>query len=509
MLPRVTSILGKIAAGYVLSFLFLLLVASVLFVSLHVAEDEVEAYFGASRLLDTALEMRRYEKNYLLYRHREDLEAARQYAVSAGALIGEAAAGRGAEGSWLSRGLVFVGQGEREAEPRGLGRERTRRLLQDYRALLRRAGEATPGEDAGEMLAVESGIRDLGRSITGIAEQLSSVEGRNTQEMLRAGRRTLILLVVLFLLGTAFIARLVLLTALRPLKELELQMQRIASGDYRVLPDGSGDDEISSMKRAFNRMIQEILEHRQQMIQSERLAALGTALAGIAHEMNNPLSNISTSAEILQEENERAAPEERRELIGQIISQTDRATDIIRAVLDFSRETRVERRSTNLLSAIRGSLILVSGEMPAHVSVSIDVAPDIEIPADKTKLEQAFINLLTNAIDAMREDGRESRIAISARPTGEGEVEIAFRDTGVGIPRQVIDRIFDPFFTTKDVGKGTGLGLYLTHQIVEQHGGSIRAESREGEGTTLVIRLPRREPGRAASSEGVPGEARG
>ena len=324
--------------------------------------------------------------------------------------------------------------------------------------------------------------------------------------MLRSGRQTVIILVVLSVGGTAIMARVVRATAIRPLRELETQMQRIASGDTQPLAEGSGSDEIDSVNRAFNRMMREIVAHRQEKIQSERLTSLGTMLAGIAHEINNPLSNVSTSAEILKEENERAEPRERRELIDQIISQTDRATDIIRNVLDFSREGGGERRSTNLLSAIRGSMILVGGEMPAHVSVEVDVAPDLEIPAEKTKLEQAFINLITNSIDAMRDAGRESRIAISARPAGEHDVEIVFRDTGAGIPADLLDRVFDPFFTTKDVGQGTGLGLYLTHHIVEQHGGTIRVESAPGEGTAFVITLPRGESRRAASSAGSGGE---
>lgn len=490
MFLRTTSIRGKIAAGYVLSFLFLLLVASVLFVSLHVAEDEVELYFGTSRFLDTTLEMRRYEKNYLLYRQQEDLEAASRFAGAAGALT----AGR-AGASRHPRWLRFFAAEDGEAGPEEVGPERTAELLRQYAALLQWAGEAKAGNDPRQALAIATDLRDLGRRITGIAERLSSTEGRNVQGMLRSGRRTLILLVVLFLAWTAFMARVVRSTAIRPLRELETQVQRIASGDYQLLPEGSGRDEISSMNRAFNRMLREIFGHRQETIQSERLASLGTMLAGIAHEINNPLSNVSTSAEILKEENERAGPRERRALIDQIISQTDRATDIIRTVLDFSREG--ERRSTNLLSAIRGSMILVRGEMPAHVSVDIDVPADLEIHADKTKLEQAFINLVTNSIDAMRDPGRESRISISARPAGDHDVEIVFRDTGAGIPGHLLDRVFDPFFTTKDVGQGTGLGLYLTHHIVEQHGGAIRVESAVGEGTCFVITLPRRESGRA------------
>ncbi len=494
MFMRSTSIRGKIAAGFVLSFSFLLLVAAVMFVSLLVVEDEVGLYSGISRFLDTTLEMRRYEKNYLLYGKREDLERAMEHAGAGRSLLAEGALGGGASRypRWI-RALVDV---DRAAEPLDFSPERTARLLEEYGELLRRAGEPRPADAP----AVEAGIRDLGRSITDVAERLSSVEGRNIQEMLRSGRRKLILLVALFLLGTAIIARVIVLTAIRPLKELETGMQRIAAGDWRALPEGPAHDEIGSMNAAFNRMIREVFEHRQEILQSERLASLGTALAGIAHEINNPLSNVSTSAEILKEENDRASPEERRELIDQIVSQADRATDIIRTVLDYTREARSDRRSTNLLSAVRGSLILVRGDMPTHVAVEVDVPPDLEVLADKARLEQAFVNLVKNAVDAMRDPSPDARIVISAR-RAEGNVEIVVRDTGVGIPRHLLDKVFDPFFTTKDVGQGTGLGLYLTHQIVEQHGGTIRVESTAGEGTTVVLTLPRREPGPAAAGE--------
>ncbi len=493
MFRRTTSIRGKITAGYVLSFFFLLVFASLLFVNLVAAEDRIGSYSRISRFLDTTLEMRRYEKNYLLFGKQEDLQAAMEYAGSAAALIASGAVGGGAGTSRYPAWLRFLADVDRETERLDFSPGETSRLLNEYCALLRKAGEASAGGDAPQAAAAGAAVRDMGRRITQIAERLSSVEGRNIQVMLRSGRNKLVFLVVLFLLGTAIIARLVRSTALRPLKELEVGMQRIASGDFRTLPEAPGNDEISSMNTAFNRMIREVFEHKQERIQSERLASLGTMLAGIAHEINNPLANISSSAELLKEENEERNPGERRELIDQIISQTDRATEIIRIVLNFSREPRFERRPTNLLSAVCGSVILVRGEMPAHVSVDIDVAPDIEIPADKAKLQQAFINLMTNSIDAMRQAHREGTIAVSARTAGETDVEVVFKDTGAGIPGDLVDRIFEPFFSTKDVGHGTGLGLYLTHQIVEQHGGTIRVESTVGEGTTVTIRLPRRE----------------
>lgn len=462
---KATSIRGKIAGGYVLGFLFLLAIASLLFADLLVVESRVAAYSGISRFLDTTLEMRRYEKNYFLYGDGSDLDAAISYATSAAANVPG-------------------------------GEEETARLLDRYVALLR-AADGRAGQDE----AAVAEIRELGRSITLVAERLSSAAGESVQDLLRGSRRLIVGLVVVFLLGSVVIARVIRATALRPLKELETGMQRIAAGELELLPVASPSDEIASMNAAFNRMIGEIFEHREEVLRSERLASLGTMLAGIAHELNNPLSNVSTSAELLAEADGELEPETCRELVRQIVSETDRATEIIRTVLAYSREPRAERQPTNLLSTLFESVILVRGELPTGISVDLDVAPDLDVLASKTKLQQAFVNLLKNAIDAMREADRDGTISVSARSAG-AHVELAFRDRGAGIPPHAIDRVFDPFFSTKDVGHGTGLGLYLVHQIVEQFGGTVRVESAEGEGTTVTIRLPRLDQAAAA------GEAR-
>jgi two-component system, NtrC family, sensor kinase len=474
---RTTSIRAKTTAGYVLTFSFVLLVAVALFADLAVVEERVVSHAAITRFLDATLEMRRYEKNFLLYRHHEDLEAALRYAAAAAAIVPEAR-------------LAL-------APPR----PEVDRLLADYGARLRAVGEGKAGA------AEEAAVRELGRRITDVAERHATAEGARIQEMLRRARAALAALVIVLLVGAALIARVVVRTALQPLKELESGMRRIASGELRLLPLDSATAEIRSMNGAFNRMMLEILEHRREAIRKERLASLGTMLAGIAHELNNPLSNLSTSAELLREGEVTATPAERRELVDQIVSEADRATDIIRTVLDFSRGSAFERRPTNLLQTVLGSVVLVRGDMPAHVAVEMDVPADLEISADKAKLQQAFINILSNAVDAMRDAHREGRIAISARSAGEAEVEVAFRDTGGGIPADVLDRVFDPFFSTKDVGRGTGLGLYLTHQIVEQHGGTIDVESELGKGTTFTVRLPRRDPAEAGAAGPARAEA--
>jgi len=496
---RATSIRGKIAAGYVLGFLFLLAISSVLFANLLVVERRVALSSGISRFLDTTLEMRRYEKNYLLYQDPADLEAAVHFAASAAAIVRGvgivAAADRTPHPEWLHQ----VGDVGGEARRLGVSPEDTARLLDAYVARLRQAEEVegrTP-----EPIVAE--LRDLGRRITLVAERLSSLEGESVQDLLRSSRRMIVGLVAIFLLGSVLIARVVRATALRPLKALEGGMRRIAAGELELLPVGPASDEISSMNAAFNRMIGELFEHREEVMRSERLASLGTMLAGIAHEINNPLSNVSTSAELLAEQDPELRPDERQELIQQIISETDRATEIIRTVLTYSRETRFERQPTNVLATLLDSVVLVRGELPTHVSVDLDVPPDLHVLAHKTKLQQAFINLMKNSIDAMREAHRDGTISVCARSLpGDPHVELVFRDGGAGIPPHAIDRVFDPFFSTKDVGHGTGLGLYLVHQIVEQNGGTIRLESALGEGTTVTIRLPAVEPSPAAAASG-------
>jgi signal transduction histidine kinase len=497
---RATSLRGRIAAGYVLGFLFLLAIAAALFANLAVVEGRVASSAGVSRFLDATLEMRRYEKNYLLYQDPQDLEAAVEYAAAAAAILRGAPGGPEAarHPEWLHGAGDVAG----EARRLGVSGEETARLLDAYVALLRedRGLEGSPPDFQ------VTAIRDLGRKVTQVAERLSTLEGESVQHLLRTSRVLVVGLVAVFLLGSAVLARVVSTTALRPLKELEAGMRRIADGERALLPVGSGSgsgsvsDEIASMNAAFNRMIEELFEHREEVLRSERLASLGTMLAGIAHELNNPLSNVSTSAELLAEGGEELRPDARRELVRQIVSETDRATEIIRTVLAYSREPRPAARPTNLLSALLDSVLLVRGELPTHVSVDLDVAPELHVLGSGAKLQQAFINLLKNAIDAMREAGRDGGISVSARAS-DGHVELAFRDAGAGVPPHVLDRVFDPFFSTKDVGHGTGLGLYLVHQIVTQDGGTVRLESAVGEGTTVTLRLPRVDAPAAGVSE--------
>jgi signal transduction histidine kinase len=251
------------------------------------------------------------------------------------------------------------------------------------------------------------------------------------------------------------------------------------------------DPEINSLLKAFNRMTNELRVRQQQLVQTEKLASLGTLLSGVAHELNNPLSNISTSAQILAEEIEDADLEFKNSLIQQVIDQADRARDIVRTLLEFSRAGKVNKQRLLLAKLVNETIVLLRGQVPSEVDIQVDIPEELEIVVDKQRLQQVCLNLAKNAVDVL---GQEGHIWISAREMKREkrprEVEILIEDDGPGIPVDIVPRIFDPFFTTKDVGHGSGLGLFIVHDIIEWHGGTINVDSRPGEGTTFIIWLP-------------------
>jgi signal transduction histidine kinase len=306
--------------------------------------------------------------------------------------------------------------------------------------------------------------------------------------------------------------RVLLRMVVRPLKLLEDSLEAMGEGRLRKLEINSKDREIVSLSHAFNHMLTELELGQKHLIQSEKLAALGTLLSGVAHELNNPLSNLSSSCQILLEELEDSDVEYRRELLLQIDEQTLRAQNIVRSLLEFSRTKEFRKEPIALKGLVTETLRFVRGQAPAGVSITLDIPEDIVIPADKQRLQQVFLNLMKNALEAMGEEGelsirahrnidqadphRDMSSYLKYRgncPLAGGTVDIEVADTGPGIPADIQGKIFDPFFTTKDVGKGSGLGLFIVHEIIEEHDGCIAVDSPAGKGTTFLIRLPLRE----------------
>jgi len=222
------------------------------------------------------------------------------------------------------------------------------------------------------------------------------------------------------------------------------------------------------------------------LMQEDKMASIGRLAAGVAHEINNPLTTILTSVMLMQEDTDPDDP--RYQEFQTIANEALRCRKIVRSLLDFARQTKPTMKMTDVNDVIRACVVLTTKPAAFNdVTVEENLAEDLpEINMDKAQIKQALINLTLNAIEATHPGGK---VTINSRFASEtGMVEITVSDTGKGISEEDIDRIFDPFFTTSK--SGTGLGLAITHGIIEQHGGTIRMESKMGQGTSCIIRLP-------------------
>lgn len=224
------------------------------------------------------------------------------------------------------------------------------------------------------------------------------------------------------------------------------------------------------------------------LAQSEKLAAVGQLAAGVAHEINNPLTAIIANAQLLQRE---LSPEDEdeRDLLDLIIRAGDRAAQVVRNLLDFARKEQYEFVPTDLNETIRRALALAQHELAAR-SIRLTFEPAENLPliqASHDHLQGVWLNLLMNAVDAIDDQQGEVRVTTYRRGN---EVRVTVTDNGGGIPQGRISRIFEPFYTTKEPGRGTGLGLSVCHRIVKQHGGHILVDSEVGRGTEFTVVLP-------------------
>jgi PAS domain S-box-containing protein len=239
------------------------------------------------------------------------------------------------------------------------------------------------------------------------------------------------------------------------------------------------------------RKVEEALKKRsEQLIQARKLASLGILTAGVAHEINNPLNNISTSIQIVLEELEEDNIEFKRNRLFEAEKQVERAKGIIRALLEFSAEKSLSFKRVQFKNLVEKAINLIIGQLPSEISINIEIPEDIEVNLDPKRIRQVLVNLILNSMQAMTEGGV---LTIKAWEGIENDVKMFYfqvQDTGHGISKQDFDKIFDPFFTTKDVGKGSGLGLSISHSIIERHGGRIEVESVPEKGSKFTVIVP-------------------
>ena len=284
---------------------------------------------------------------------------------------------------------------------------------------------------------------------------------------------------------------------MNPVHRLITASQQVSEGSLTPEIGPISKGEIGVLQNTFKDMVAAMERRRaaaqNQLLQSEKQASIGRLAAGVAHEINNPLTGILTFTRILLRD--KGIGDKNLSHLQKIAESTVRVKEIVKGLLDFSRQTELDQEPSEVNRLIR-SLISTMENQALIKGARIEFNPGENLPMltlDRSQFQSVLVNLIINALDAMEQGGNitvSTGISLSASNTGQKGVEIAITDTGCGIPQENLDKLFEPFFTTKEVGKGTGLGLAVSLGIIQRHGGTIRVQSEVGRGSTFTIWLP-------------------
>lgn len=464
------TVRAQIMTAFVVCFGFMAIIIAVNYNNFNRLSRSMQFFELAEELKSNILEMRRYEKNFFLYRQNFDFE----------------------ENATYTNQLTLTLQREDEDLTESIGRENYGfflKYVREYAQLMTdlHQSDCGPGGCADKQVLV----RGAGQNLLTLADQLVASERRIIhrliQQMIPLPLISLLVLVILLGFVIFFIGERVI----RPLARITRESEAVARGAFqRITPHGDSKNEIHLLVAAINRMMGELEKRQEQLVQSRKIASIGTLTAGIAHEINNPINNISLILESLIEDADTMAEDERRRLYQEAMDQADRTSEIVKNLLEFSRASYPRMEDVNLEEIIDKTTRLVKNEMNLHnIKFAKEVTAALpEIRLDRGGLQQVLLNLFMNAIQAM-DNGGELKVAIGPSEAA-GEARIDVIDNGPGIPPEYINQIFDPFFTTKKEGVGTGLGLSVSYNIVKKHGGRLTVQSRPGQGTCFSIFLP-------------------
>ncbi len=520
------SLKKKIALSFFISAAVIAVLAAFEFINFSTIKQEIRFLELTDTVRSKSLQLRRHEKNYFLYsptQSKEESEAIHRYLgeldetlaladpavkvedlLSLQVLVAEYRRGFVAIEGLLADltkelGRMKRGQGdharffpliEAAIYERPLQAadflETELRLPHDHRLLW--GLRTLDGEIAS--------LRKSGEGIINVAKDLDRAARVRVERGIRISQIAIVIVFPLFLaVGVAmlfFISR----NIVSRLGLLTDVMEKTAKGTFAHVdaPERAwGKDEVGDLIRKFDHMEDELAAREaeidrknSELIQTKKLAAIGTLAAGVAHELNNPLNNIYLSTQVLVRELGGSAPAGVKDVASDILGQTVRVKKIVGDLLEFARGKEPRMRQVELNGLIAEAYAHTQAAASKAARFDLDSDPEgVPITADPEQLEQVFINLFTNAIDAMEPDG-SLRVKVAATPDA---VTVRVADSGRGIPPESLDKVFEPFYTTKD--KGTGLGLAIVFNIIKKHFGEIVVTSETGKGTTFTITLPR------------------
>jgi signal transduction histidine kinase len=493
------TIRRKLLLGFGFYTLFSLALGFFAYRELRAVAGRLTLVEAADDLTSTMLEVRRYEKNFLLYADPESARSLRRYVAD-----------------------LRAGVGRIEAEiGREFGPERFRALrgaIDDYEATflgleqLRRQPDA-PGRQAAEAGRLEK-LRGTARDLQAFAEELSRRERVTIGSLLQRSQRSirLLLLAVLAAIALDVLINVQLSRSIAdPIKRLEGVSRKIAGGDFseRVSVGDRGGDEVASLGRSFNEMQDRLHEtlttlalaneslraNRAQLVAAEKLATLGRFSVGVAHEINNPLAIINEKAGLMQDliaaAPEFAGRDRFSGLLDAISQSVARASTITHRILDFSRDAAPNTEAIDL-GALVGEVLAFFEPALLAKKVLLDLELREGLPAlasDRARIRQSLAAIVQNAIEAVGTGGK-IRVATAAKDAGT--LQVVVEDDGPGIPPEMLGHLFEPFFTLGKTGKGAGLGLAISYGLVKKLGGDILVRSEPGRGTAFTVELPLR-----------------
>ncbi len=346
------------------------------------------------------------------------------------------------------------------------------------------------------------GVLDIGMSLEDVDSEIKGAQNK-----------MVVFAIIAFLVISVTIGISINRYVTRPVKELVTGTRRVAEGDLDYSISVKGEDEIAQLASSFSQMTQDLkkadeellewgktLEQKvrerteelrkteNQLIQSDKVASLGKLAAGVAHEINSPLTGILTYSSLLLQAKKDEDPD--KEDLEVIVNETNRCKKIVKGLLDYARQTEPRKTLSDINEVADKSIDLISHQASLqNVKIEKKLQPDLpKIMIDVGQIQQVFINILLNAIEAMPQGGT---LTLSSGMDDQ-MVALRFADTGIGIPEEILPKILDPFFTTKEQGRGTGLGLSVSYGIIERHRGKLEVKSKVGEGSTFTVKLPLR-----------------
>ncbi|WP_420264050.1 sensor histidine kinase [Candidatus Magnetominusculus dajiuhuensis] len=353
------------------------------------------------------------------------------------------------------------------------------------------ASNASSPEISAKRAQIKDDLQALGGEMVTVAKELMRKERDSLDKTMLLFRVVHIYALVFLIFFIAFILHLLGYRVLRTLNSFMVYMSQISSGRQSNFQSSRlYRDEFSDLSGVLDQLVKEYDRQQTIISQSHKLRAVGTLTAGIAHELNNPINNMTLTAHMLLEDYHELSDDECLEMIKDLIDEAGRARLIVRNLLDFARESESIMEPIAIGDVLEETLKISGSQVKlAGVNIELKIAQNLpRIHGDRHQLQQVFLNLLLNALDVTLKGGH---LKIEVGMADEDNfVAVKITDFGQGIPDHILHHIFDPFFTTKTKGKGTGLGLSVSQGIIAKHGGHITVSTKQRRGTTFTVKLP-------------------